>query len=608
MDRSAVEAIKARISLADIVRRYVDLKPVSGRFMAACPFHQETKPSMSVNDDEGYFYCFGCQAKGDVFDFYGRINGLDFRETLEQLAAEAGIELANVPHDPHAAERKARNQKMLEMHNESNAFFQRNLRMASGDHCRRYLTDRGMTQEMFDKFGLGYSPDDWHGLDNFLKTKGRKPEEGVEAGLLSKNEKGNIYDRFRGRLIFPIQNLSGKVIAFGGRIITDGEPKYLNSSDTPIYKKGDHLYGLNLARSTMTRSKRAILTEGYMDVISLHQFGYTDSCGVLGTALTPEQVKRLAGFCSRIDLIFDGDGAGRKAALKSSRMILLQGVACKVVLMPEGEDVDSLLQAQGTEGLEKCMGEAPDGLQFCMDTLRAEFAPREIMAWAKSFLSDLSDQGLRAYYLPRIASGLGLSEADFRRDARVSGSPHTRGQRQYQQPPQYHQEPPPEYMDEPPPQFEEGEYQKTVLGNPMATGKDNSDDRYFLKFPIQYPNYISELVNRGFANILTTQWGQAMWEKLVNAQHGKVLSLLNDQEKSFYIVSREEIRESILTGNALLEEWNHICAKIADGQKKLSTRQLKEALHQAQQSGDKQRIDECLRAYMESLGRDNEQH
>jgi len=585
VDRSAVEAVKARISIADVVRRYVDLKPVSGRYMCACPFHQETKPSMSVNDDEGFFYCFGCQASGDVFDFYSRINGLDFRETLEQLAAEAGIELGNVPHDPHAAERKARKQMLIDMHNESNAWFQRNLSMATGDIAKRYLLDRRVTQEMIEKFGLGYSPEDWHGLDNHLKSKGRTSEQGVEAGLLSQNDKGNIYDRFRARLIFPIQDLSGRVIAFGGRIITDGEPKYLNSSDTPIYKKGDHLYGLSLARSTMTRTKRAILTEGYMDVIALHQYGYTDSCGVLGTALTPDQVKRLAGFCSRVDLVFDGDGAGRKAALKSSRMILLQGVACKVVLMPDGEDVDSLLQEHGAEGFEKCMDAAPDGLQYCMDTLRAEFAPRDIMAWAKSFLSDLSDPSLRAYYLPRIAGGLGLSEADFRRDAGVSG--------------------PPRNTNRQPPQTQQASQARQVT---MHTGKEDKDDRYFLKFPIQYPDYIPALAERGFGQIFGTEWARALWEKLITTQHGQIMSLLNDQEKGFYIRCREEMRQSILSGSELLDEWEHICNKIAVGQNKQSRRQLKEALHQAQISGDRQRIDECFRALEESLRRDDEQH
>ena len=586
MDRSAVEAVKARISIADVVRRYVDLKPVSGRWMGACPFHQETKPSMSVNDEEGFFYCFGCQASGDVFDFYARINGLDFREALEQLAAEAGVELTNVPHDPHAAERKARKNLLMEMHDEANAWFQRNLRMGAGEIARNYLNNRGMTPDVIEKFGLGYSPEDWHGLDNFLKEKGRTSEEGVEAGLLSKNEKGNIYDRFRARLIFPIQNLSGRVIAFGGRIITDGEPKYLNSSDTPIYKKGDHLYGLNLARSTMTRSKRALLTEGYMDVISLHQFGYTDACGVLGTALTPDQVKRLAGFCSRVDLVFDGDGAGRKAAFKSSRMILLQGVACKVVLMPDGEDVDSLLQQHGPAGFEECMSEAPNGLDFCLETLRNEFAPRDIMAWAKNFMSELPDASLRAYYLPRIAGGLGLSEVDFRRDAGSMAPPRNTAPR----------------LGQTAPAQQQG--QQSV----MATGKEDKDDRYFLKFPIQYPDYVPALAERGFGNVLGTDWARGIWEKLVNAQSGQIMSLLNDQEKSFYIRCREELRENILSGGELLDEWEHICNKIAVGQQKLNRQQLKEALRQAQMSGDSQRINDCFRALEESLRRDDEQY
>jgi DNA primase len=541
---------------------------------------------MSVNDEEGFFYCFGCQASGDVIDFYGRINGLEFRESLEQLAAECGVELSNVPRDPHAAERKAKMRMLLDMHDEAQQFFQRNLSLASGDHCRRYLSNRGMAPEMIAKFGLGYSPDDWHGLDNFLKSKGRTPDSGVEAGLLSKNEKGNIYDRFRGRLIFPIQNLSGRVIAFGGRIITEGEPKYLNSSDTPIYKKGDHLYGLSLARSTMTRTKRAILTEGYMDVISLHQFGYTDSCGVLGTALTADQVKRLAGFCSRVDLVFDGDGAGRKAAMKSSRMILLQGVACKVVLMPDGEDVDSLLQTRGAEGFEACMNEAPDGLTFCMNTLRAEYAPRDIMAWAKSFLSELSDASLRAFYLPRIASGLGLSEADFRRDAGAA----TPQQRNPQHQPRQKQR-----------------VEQKQSGAGMAVGKEDRDDRTFLRFPVLYPAYIQELASRDIGSVLSTGWAKAMWEKMVGSQPDNFFNQLNTHEKSFYIRCREENRENLSTGSDLAREWDELCSLIKKRQASLSKEQLTEAIRQAQQSGDNERAMQLL-ALKGSRRRDDEQH
>ncbi|WP_243546272.1 DNA primase [Pseudodesulfovibrio tunisiensis] len=583
MEKNGIEAVKARISIVDVVRRYVDLKPVSGRWMGACPFHQETKPSMSVNDEEGFFYCFGCQASGDVIDFYMRINGLEFREALEQLAAEAGIELGYSAPDPHAAERKARKKLMLDIHDEACAWFKRNLRMETGRIARDYLSRRGIAAEVIDKFGLGYSPDDWHGLDRHFRSKGISQEDSVLAGMLVKNEKGNIYDRFRSRLIFPIQNLSSKVIAFGGRIISEGEPKYLNSSDTPIYKKGDHLYGLNLARPSMTRTRRAILTEGYMDVISLHQFGYTDACGVLGTALTPDQVKRLAGFCSRVDLVFDGDNAGRKAALKSSRMILLQGVACRVLLMPDGEDVDSLLQTHGRDGFEQCAETAPDGLDFCLSTLREKFSPREIMDWAKGFLKDLGDSSLRAYYLPRIANGLGLNEAELRQNAGGAWSAQTTRAKK------------------------KPENNEAAQTRPV--GKDDKDDKYFISFPIQYPDYIRDLDKKGFERILATNWAKALWEKLKTQQPGAdILSRLNDNEKRFYIRCRERLRENMLSGKQLLDEWEHICNKIASGQQRLNRWQLKEALLQAQQAGDSQRIMQCLRALNESLGRDDEQH
>ena len=584
MDRNDVEAVKARLSIAEVVRRYVDLKPMSGRWVAPCPFHQETKPSFSVNDEEGFYYCFGCQASGDVIDFFQRVNGLEFREALEQLAAEAGVELGNMPHDPQASQKKAQKKLYLEMHNEAARWFKDNLRLAAGQVARDYLNKRGMNNEIIDRFGLGCSPEDWHGLDNFLRSRGRKPEDGVAAGLLSKNEKGNIYDRFRARLIFPIQDLSGRVIAFGGRIITDGEPKYLNSSDSPIYKKGEHLYGLNVARPTMTRSRRAILTEGYMDVLSLHQFGYTDACGVLGTALTQDQVKRLAGFCSKVILVFDGDNAGRKAALKSAKMILLHGVSCRVVMLPDGKDVDDVLQTEGAPGFDLCLEQAPEGLDFCLNTLRDTFAPRDIMAWAKGFLSDLTDSSLKAYYLPRIASGLGLSEAELRMEAGRPGA--YAAQSQTVQPAQKAQS----------------------ASNAPAVGREDRDDRYFLRFPIQYPDYVPALAERGFERILVTDWARNMWEKLATTQPREILSRLNEHEKSFYIQCREQLRDAILSGRELLDEWKHICEKITVGKKKLTRKQLIQALHDAQVNGDQQRVQELMSTLNDSLGRENEQH
>lgn len=582
MDRSAVEAVKARINIADIVRRYVDLKPVSGRWMGACPFHQETKPSMSVNEDEGFFYCFGCQASGDVIDFYMRINGLEFRDALEQLATEAGVELKGYRQNQQDVERSRRKKLLMEMHDEAQHFFHNCLGHAVGQPARDYLQRRGTSPEIIERFGLGYSPDDWHGLDNFLKGRGRKPEDGVEAGLLSKNQKGNIYDRFRGRLIFPIKNLSGRVIAFGGRIITDGEPKYLNSSDSPIYKKGEHLYGLDVARRSMNRTRRALLTEGYMDVLSLHQFGYEDACGVLGTALTTDQVKRLAGLCNRVDLVFDGDGAGRKAALKSSRMILLQGAKCRVVLLPEGKDVDDVLQEHGRDGFEQCLDNAKDGLDFCLKTLRDDFSPREIMDWAGSFLSELKDPALAAFFLPRLAGGLGLSEAELRRTFTGDRAP-ARGRN----------EPAPATSSAPSP-----------APKAAPREKESRNDRTYLTFCIKYPEYIPYLEGQEMHSVLSTEWARALWEKLRVMQPGEdMLSRLNPEEKSFFIQCRNQLAENPLNGQELQQEWSFICNSIYETRKKAYLRYLRENIRLAQEQGDRALLEQYQRAYQEFLGR-----
>ncbi|MBU1230850.1 MAG: DNA primase [Proteobacteria bacterium] len=557
MDNQVIQTLKQRVNIVDVVRRYVPLRSVSGRHMGLCPFHQEKTGSFSVNEAEGFYYCFGCQAGGDVLDFYMKINGVEFKEALEQLAAEAGIELKEFRPDPEYDERQKLKRLCLDMHAEAQEYFRRNLGQAAGDAARAYIRRRGTIPEIVAAFGLGASPEDWHGLLNHLKAKGFSQEQGVQAGLLSKNEKGNIYDRFRGRLIFPIQNMSGQVIAFGGRIITEGEPKYLNSSDTPIYKKGEHLYGLHQARQAMTRSKRAILTEGYMDVLSLAQFGYEDCCGVLGTALTPDQVKRLAGFCSRIDLIFDGDGAGRKAALRSSEMILHLGVACRVLLMPDGEDVDSLLHKQGRAGLDACFDKAADGLDYCLDTVREGFAPREIVGWASGFLARLSDNALRAYYLPRIADGLGLSEADLRRYGGPAGGAALR------------QEP--------------ARPAQGVRAR-RSVGMDDVSDKKFIAFSILYPDYIPHLAKRGLHNFLTTQWAKSFWQKLFLQKFEDVFQDLNEEDRAFWRSTLDA--PHMFSGEDLAEHWESLCTWIDKQRMEMMRKDLMQKLGAAHGLGD----------------------
>lgn len=512
---SATREIKARLNIVDIVKRYVDLRRAGNRWVAPCPFHQETKPSFSVNEEEGFFYCFGCQAAGDLFDFYSRVNGLEFRETLEQLAEEAGVALGDFRPNPKAEAERDFRRIALRMYDMAKNHFRRNLSGSAGAACRAYLEGRKLSPDIIEAFELGWSLPEWQGLADTLRRSGFSIAQGVEAGLLIANERGGGYDRFRGRLIFPIKNLSGQVIAFGGRIIGgEDAAKYINSSDSPLYKKGDNLYGLFQARRALSVKKSVILTEGYMDVLTLHQFGYANACGVLGTALTAEQVRRLAGFCSEVELIFDGDAPGRKAALKACEMALAKGMLCRVVLPPEGEDIDSLLQDKGPEAFEELRRFAPEGLDFCIRTLSA-WAPREALAWVKDFLKSVEQPELLSRFVSRLAQGLDLDEHELRKG--LGGARSQTGQSAGQPGPRGG---------------------SAGTGAAQAAVSRGALDRQIMSFVVRYPQHLPALRDAGAMLLLTQDWALSLWEKTALCapayDSDEVLRHLDDKEKEFW--------------------------------------------------------------------------
>lgn len=511
-DSRGVAAVKARLDLVEMVRQYVDLRPAGGRWTGPCPFHQETKPSFSVRPAEGLFYCFGCQAAGDAIDFYCRVNGVEFREGLEQLAEKVGVQLSDARPDPREAQRKSARKESLTLHGLAQDYYVRCLASARGGEAREYVARRGLSPEIVERFGLGASPDGWRDLENFLRSKGHEPAAGVTAGLLVRNEKGNVYDRFRGRLMFPIHNLAGQVIAFGARALkAEDDPKYLNSSESDIYTKGENLYGLFQARRAMAHHKIGLLTEGYLDVMSLHQFGFNNACGVLGTALTPGQVRRLAGFCSRVDLVFDGDGAGRKAALRSAEMVLSAGLACRVVDLPDGEDVDSLLQKSGADAFRACSDKAKEGLDYCLDAVRRSFAPKDMVDWAGRFLKGFTKPEVVAAYIPRLAGGLGMSEVEFRRNLNLDRDAHGASPAQ-----------------------------PANAGTDTAESRRRAFDRWVLRFVARHPEHLPHLADKGVREVLSTERALALWDRLAAHDEAEVLSALDDQQKRFYIQSRME--------------------------------------------------------------------
>ncbi|MDR2892660.1 MAG: DNA primase [Deltaproteobacteria bacterium] len=537
---SAVQAIKDRLNIVDIVRRYVNLQQAGGnRWMGPCPFHQETKGSFSVNADEGFFYCFGCQAAGDIFDFYGRINGLDFKEALEQLAEEAGVALEARQRDPGEARARDLRREALKMHEAAKDFYRRNLESSQGRTCRDYLAGRQLDAKIVESFELGWSLGEWATLAQQLERIGFRKENGIEAGLLIRGDKGGVYDRFRSRLMFPIKNLSGQTIAFGGRIIAEADAaKYINSSDSPIYKKGDNLYGLFQARRSIAVKKAALLTEGYMDVLTLHQFGYQNACGVLGTALTPEQVKRLAGFCSDFELLFDGDGPGRKAALRACEMLLTRGLRCKVTLMPEGEDIDSLLKGGGPEMFENLRLAAPDGLTFCIRSLNEQYAPKDAIVWVKDFLGKLEQPALFSRFVSEFSKGLGFEESVLRKElqrpkgaddsgrAGGQGNSGTSG----------------DSYGRPGWDKSRGMRGKAAPGVAVEAARGLDTDVLFLTYAVRNLHLVPTLRDQGMEFALHTPRGRALWAKLLGSNSASpeydIFPLLDDKQKEFWVRCR----------------------------------------------------------------------
>ena len=569
---SATREIKARLNILDVVKRYVDLRRAGNRWVAPCPFHQETKPSFSVNEEEGFFYCFGCQAAGDLFDFYGRINGLDFRETLEQLAEEAGVALDDVRPDPRASAERDFKKTALRMYETARNHFRRNLVSEPGADCRAYLERRKLAPAIIEDFELGWSLPEWRGLADALLRAGFTPKQGVDAGLLAASDKGNAYDRFRGRLIFPIKNLSGQVIAFGGRIIGgEDAAKYINSTDSPLYKKGDNLYGLFQARRAIAVKKSVILTEGYMDVLTLHQFGYANACGVLGTALTPEQARRLAGFCSELELIFDGDAPGRKAALRACEMALSKGLSCKVVLLPEKEDIDSLLQEKGPDAFEELRRYSPDGLDFCIRTLSMQ-APREALEWVKNFLAAVEQPELLSRYVSRLSRGLDLDERELRGGLKVLGAANSGS----------------------------GPGPAPASG-PARIQAHDAFDRAVLKFLVRYPHRLPVLRDAGAMLLLTPGWAITLWEKVAacapeDFHPDAVLRRLGHKEKEFW--GRSRVMEAPPPEHQD-EELADILAMIA---RRCHDQQAGACMQALRQTGDKGDYDvDLLKALNETL-------
>lgn len=354
---SFLQELKLRSDITEIASSYVNLKRHGRNMVGLCPFHGEKTPSFNIYTESGSFYCFGCGAGGDVITFIMKIENLDYVEAVKFLAQRAGMEMPENTYDDSLSKLRMR---IYEANREAARFFHATLLSQRGQSGLNYLRGRALSDRTIRHFGLGFADDDWNSLCNHLKNKGFSEYEIYSANLAFKRKNGNgIYDRFVNRVMFPIIDLRGNVIAFGGRIMTDEKPKYLNTSDTPVFKKSENLFSLNNAKSSGTRT--LILCEGYMDVIALNQAGFTNAIATLGTALTNEQAVLMKRYADEVIICYDADGAGQKATARAIDILRNAGLPIKILTVPSGKDPDEFIRSKGENGpaafkllIEKC--------------------------------------------------------------------------------------------------------------------------------------------------------------------------------------------------------------------------------------------------------------
>ena len=369
--KDAAQRVKDAAQIIDIIGECVTLKRAGANLKGLCPFHAEKTPSFTVNPARQSFHCFGCGEGGDAFTFMMKYYNLTFPEALKQLAQRYQVTLPERQFSSEDQGKAEKRQKLFDANERATSMYHDYLlHHAGGAQAREYLKKREITEEMIDKFKLGYAPAGWDFLSKKVPKSSITMAEAEEAGLLVKKDRGGFYDRFRDRVLFPILELTGRVVGFGGRILGEGEPKYLNTPETLIFDKSRILFGLFQHRDTIRKTRQAVVVEGNFDLLALASYGVDNVVAPLGTALTQPQIRLLKGYADEVILLFDGDEAGIKAAMRSVPLFLAEQVAARVALLPAMHDPDTYIRAHGKEGLEKYLVSALPTLEFAFEHLK----------------------------------------------------------------------------------------------------------------------------------------------------------------------------------------------------------------------------------------------
>ena len=377
----SIERLRQTVDMAELVGAKTELKRSGQQLMGICPFHDERSPSFSVDPVQKVFHCFGCGEGGDLFKFVQLTEGLNFREAVESLSDRYGVTMELTEEDPQAAQRREKRDRLLELLERTAAFYVRNLwESPEAEESREYLKARGLDEALLREFRVGYAPSAWDKVLIASRQSGYSEAELWDAGLTAKNQKGNVYDRFRRRITFPLCDSRGRVLGFGARAVgADQQPKYLNSSENAVFHKGRQVYAADLARAAAAKSGEVILCEGYTDVIAMHQAGLRNTVGLMGTALTEDQVSELARMAPVVALALDADSAGQEAMIRAAKVAEGRKLELRVVPLPAGNDPADIVQQEGPEAITKLVSGSVPFVRFRVDRalLLADLATAE---------------------------------------------------------------------------------------------------------------------------------------------------------------------------------------------------------------------------------------
>ena len=421
--REIIDEVRMQNDIVEVISQYVPLKQKGSSYFGLCPFHNEKTASFSVNSEKQFYYCFGCGAAGNVFSFLMEMENLDFPEAMKKLAERAHITLPEPEKSAQVIAAEQTKQRLFDIHTAAGRYFYDCLQEKQGEQARAYLTKRQMDPRMARKFGIGYSPDSYDALFKHLKEKGFTLSDILKSGLVLENKDGKGYhDRFRGRLMFPIFDVQGRVVGFGGRILAKGEPKYLNSPETILFSKSRNLYGLNFAKAA--KKRELILVEGYMDMLSIYQAGFKNVVASLGTAFNNDHARTLKRFADDVILLYDSDEAGTNAALRAIPVLVKNGFRVKVTQVPDGKDPDEFIKSKGAAEFSKLLINAVHYISFEIACIQRKYNLKNpehrvrFATEAAETLAKLDSEIERNVYLGEVSRVTGVEEEAIRSEIR----------------------------------------------------------------------------------------------------------------------------------------------------------------------------------------------